>query len=99
MFLYNLREIGTDSAEFRRTLASVVEQFGDDPHWENFMARALSYHADRRFDKAIEFYGRAIQCIQNDPNVCDLEPWQATVRDIERMLNSASRGEDLNYIG
>ena len=94
MFLYNLREMGADSAELRRTLASVVEQFGDDPHWENFMARALSYHADRLFGHAIEFYGKAIQCIQNDPNVHDLELWQTNVRNIEQLRGSASRGKN-----
>ena len=96
MFLYDSRETGGDSAEFRRTLASIGAQFGDDPHWENFIAQALSYHADRLFDQAIEFYGKAIQCIQNDPNVRNLEQWQTTVRNIEQLCGSASRGEDLN---
>lgn len=97
MFLCDSPETGDDSADFRRILASIVAQFGDDPHWENFMAQALSYHADRLFDQAIEFYSKAIQCIQNDPKVRNLEAWQTRMRTIEQLCGGASRGEDLNF--
>ncbi|MEE9159863.1 MAG: DUF4365 domain-containing protein, partial [Gammaproteobacteria bacterium] len=41
LFLQELGELNLDS-NFRKILASIVDQFGDDPHWENYMARALS---------------------------------------------------------
>ena len=95
LFLHALDEMGSSNASFRQTLASIVAQFGDDPHWENFMARALSYHADRSFDQAIEFYTKAIQCIQNDPNVAFLESWREQVSKIERLRDKARSEEAL----
>lgn len=96
MFLHAQSEMGADTATFRQTMASVVEQFADDPHWENFMARALSYHADKSFDRAIEFYDKAIRCIQNDSNVATLEPWKKRVREIEKLRERARRQDVVN---
>ena len=98
-FLYTQNALGADTAEFRRTMASVVEQFADDPHWENFMSRALSYHADKSFDRAIEFYNKAIQCIQSDQSVASLESWQEQVREIENLREDARREKTLERAG
>jgi len=42
LFALASREQTADDAKFRRLLVHIVEQFADDPHWENFMARAVS---------------------------------------------------------
>jgi len=99
LFLHALHEMGSESADFRQTLASIVEQFGDDPHWENFMARALSCHADRRFDEAIGLYTKAIQCIQNDPNVASQESWREQVSKIKHLQDKARSEEALGGTG
>ncbi len=96
IFLYETGEINNNAhAEFRRILAAVVEQYGDDPHWENFYARALSYHADSNFQRAIEFYQKAINCIQSDPNVRGEELWQNLVQEIEQQREKAQRQENV----
>jgi hypothetical protein len=92
LFLRSLGELNSDPS-FRRILASIIDQFGDDPHWENFMARALSYHADERFPLAVDFYNKAKQCIENDSNVSHLQSWQERVKDIERLRDKALRKE------
>ncbi|MDA2935517.1 DUF4365 domain-containing protein [Acidobacteria bacterium AH-259-D05] len=92
LFLHSLGELNEDQ-EFRRLLASVVEQFGDDPHWENFMSRALSHHADGEFEKASEMYKKAKQTIENDPRVRD--SWKQLIQKIEEMLVKAENGEEL----
>jgi len=94
LFLHQLGELNLDST-FRRTLASIVEQFDDDLHWENHMARALSYHADRNFEPAVSSYSRAIQLIENDPNVAHLAAWQQKVIEVRELLQKAQRQEDL----
>jgi hypothetical protein len=93
LFLHSLSELNMDPT-FRRILASIVHQFGDDPHWENFMARALSYHADGQFSFAVDFYDRAKQCIENDSNVSYLPSWQDRVRSIEALREKAKRKEN-----
>jgi hypothetical protein len=93
MSLRALDELGNEHVEFRRTLAAIVEQFGDDPHWENFMARALAYHADGHFDRAVEFYNRAVQCIRNDSNVAALPSWREIICDIELLRDRGLRRE------
>lgn len=82
-------ETKTDATEFRRLLAHILEQFGDDSHWETFMARALSSHVDQDFENALALYGIAKHRIQNDPNVCNDPSWQATVRHIEQQETRA----------
>lgn len=88
-FLYKQGEMGPESAEFRQTLASVVEQFGDDPHWENFMARALSYHADGQYENALSMYEKAEKCISDDLKVRDQVLWQEKVQEIHRLKQCA----------
>jgi len=81
-------------------LAQIVEQFGDDPYWENFFSRAISSHADGEYSDAVPVYEKARQCIQADPNVRDEASWQETVRLIETLEEQARRqyplrGEEL----
>ena len=73
----------------RRTFARVVAQFEGDPHWENFMALAISHHADEEFEEAIRNYKRARQSIRGDPNVADEPSWQATLEEIESQIVKA----------
>ena len=56
LFAFPLGEQTADDTEFRRLLVRIVAQFADDLHWENFMARALSNHADLDFESALELY-------------------------------------------
>lgn len=95
LFLHSYGELNEDRG-FRRLLAAVVEQFGDDPHWENFMSRALSHHADSQFDPAIELYRRAKRAIENDPRVRDLPAWKETIERIEEMLTKAQSQESIS---
>ena len=78
LFLNESDELNEDQ-DFRRQLASIVKQFGDDDHWENFMARALSHHADGEFEKASVMYEKAKQTIEDDPLVRDLPSWKPTI--------------------
>ena len=77
--------------EFRRRMAKIVEQFGDDPHWENFMARAVSNHADGNFPEAVAMYERACNSIRNDPVVRGQPSWQKLLQDIEQAQELARR--------
>ena len=88
-----------EDKEFRRLLAHIVEQFGDDPHWENFMSRALSYHADGDFDTALSLYEKARQSILNDPNVRDEPSWKKTVAWIEALEEQARTRTPLSAAG
>ncbi|HEV8486612.1 MAG TPA: DUF4365 domain-containing protein [Blastocatellia bacterium] len=78
-----------EDAEFRRLLARIVEQFGEDPHWENFFSLAVSSHADEDYLNAVSMYEKARQCIQNDENVRDKAPRQELVGLIERLEEQA----------
>jgi len=70
-------------------MAAVVAQFGDDAHWENFQAQALSHHADGEFERAAKFYARAIACIQNDQHTANEPDWQERIREIETLRQAA----------
>jgi hypothetical protein len=82
--------------EFRRLLAKVVEQFGDDPHWENFFSRGISSHADENYSNAIAMYAKARESIQNDPNVRYEPSWCEQVKQIGRLEEQARSGNRLN---
>ena len=92
--LYETRELNK-GPEFRRRLASVVEQFGDLGNWEIHMAMALSYHADGDYGRAVERYDRAKGSIKNDRNVQgESRPrWQERIAKIEGLINKATQGE------
>jgi len=104
LFSQGNTEPTAEETEFRRILAQVIKQFGDDPHWENFYSRAISSHLDGDYPDAIVLYEKAP--IQNDPNVRNEAPWQEQVRVIERLEEQARRhyplrGEELasDYAG
>jgi len=90
LFLLSSAEIDVSNMEHHQTLARVVEVFGDDPHWENFMARGLSYHADGSFDEARAMYQRAIDTINADDNLKDLPEWQSNIKRIRQYLADAT---------
>jgi hypothetical protein len=85
--------------EFRRLLARIVEQFGDDPHWESFMSRALSSHADENYEDALAMYEKARTCIQADERVRNDATWRERVRAIEMLEEQARRREPLGAAG
>ena len=84
---------------FCRLLAGVVERFGDDPHWENFMARALTSHADEDYEGALAMYDKAHSCIEADHHVRDDPPWQLNLRWIQRLQACARERRPLHEAG
>jgi hypothetical protein len=80
-------------------LVHIVEQFADDPHWENFMARAVSSHADQDFESALALYQRAKGSILGDPHVRDEPAWQERVRSIEFLERCARDRQPLGEAG
>lgn len=87
-----------EDKEFRRLLARIVEQFGDDPHWENFMSRGLSRHADENYEDALTMYEKARTCIQADERIRDDPTWRERVRAIEMSEGYARRRETLERL-
>lgn len=84
--------LGSNAAA-RRVLANVIEQFGGDMHWENFMARAISAHADRYFAAAIDLYREAKASIERDQNAKKKAIFKRHLTEIEAQLAKASRQE------
>ena len=78
-----------------RLLAGIAEQFGDDPHWENFMARALSCHAHGEYEQASNLYAKSIAVIHNDAVVRDRVDWRDRVRAIDRLRSAADARQPL----
>jgi hypothetical protein len=77
--------LAAEDKEFVHLLARVVEQFGDDPHWENFMARGLSCHVAEDYASALAMYARAKAGIEGDPQVSNQPSWREIVRSIQRL--------------
>lgn len=98
MCLYGHGNMGARTADFRHLLVSVVEQYGDDAHWENFISRALSYHADGSFDRAVQYYSKAIKCIQDDVNVSSQASWKKNVQASEDLRERAA-GKEALFVG
>jgi hypothetical protein len=96
LFLMQEGHATTESHEFRHLLARIVEQFGDDPHWENFFSRGISSHADENYSNAVAMYAKARQCIENDPNARDQPSWCERVKRIEGLEEQARSGDRLN---
>jgi len=97
LFLHRFDELNS-APHFRRLLARVVEQFHDDPHWENFMARALSHHTDGNFETAVELYTRAKQSIEGDTVLRrrpTWEQWQQRIEEIDGLISKAAQREAL----
>jgi hypothetical protein len=87
----------------RRKLAAILEQYCTcekryrDPHWETYMALALSYHSDRRFDEAIAQYDIAKHAIENDPNLDRSNPpWSIYLERMNENIERAGKGEMLS---
>lgn len=87
--MWGRNTLGGENSEARRTFARVVAQFEDDPHWENFMALAISHHAEGEFEEAIRYYELAKQSILGDPNVVNEPNWQTTLDVIEKQIAKA----------
>lgn len=77
-----------DEADFRRLCVRIVEQFHNE-HWEDFMARAQSSHADQNFDDAIQWYQKAQDSILGDPNVRDLPVFRGYIEEIDVLKEHA----------
>jgi hypothetical protein len=90
LFLFNTGEFGPETDTFRHIMAGIVEQCSDDQHWENYMARAISYHVDREFDAAAELYRQAIRSIQCDKKVSDKPNWIRIRKEVEILLGRAT---------
>lgn len=92
LFSVESQEVETDEGvRFRRLMAKIVEEFGDDCHWENFMARAVSEHSDRNYSGAVAMYRRARQSIESDELVRTQPCWQQMIRQIEAVEELARR--------
>jgi hypothetical protein len=106
LFLLESSEpITAEDTRFRRLLTRIVEQFGDDLHWENSMARAVSSHADGDYSTAIAMYERARSLIQNDdiaraePSLQERVQQIATLEGRARLQVPLSRGFMSDYHG
>jgi Domain of unknown function (DUF4365) len=77
------------NGDFRRTLAAILELFDGDPHWENYMARAVSHHLDGSYDLAAQMYQKACNTIAADPNVQDRPYWKTLKEKIMSMSDVA----------
>lgn len=95
LFLRSSGELGQDTQTFRRTMAGILEQYEDDPHWENFMARAISLHVDGEYDTAAALYGRARDSILGDKNVRNQEKWIKIRQEVESLLEKAENHSGL----
>ncbi len=95
--LFALRsEPGSDGAkELAGRLARIVGQFDDDPHYENYLSRGMSAHANGDYVSAAELYEKACRCIEADPVVRDDESWQRIASCIKGLEQSARAGKDL----
>jgi Ni,Fe-hydrogenase I large subunit len=99
LFSYEEGWVTAEDIDFRRVLGKIVQQFGDDPHWENFFSQGISNHADENYPNAVLLYGKAQQCIQNDQNVREQPSWQERVRVIGELKQRAASGQPLEAPG
>jgi hypothetical protein len=95
LFLENEKNPVADCSNFRKNLASILEVFHYDAHWENFMARGLSYHHEAKYALAIAMYEKACQTIENDPNVRNDSSWKALSEGIMKLRDSAASRKPL----
>jgi len=96
IFMHDYKQLGDSHSSFRKRLAQILEQYDDDPHWENYYARAISQHIDGNYDAAICLYQRAIDSIQGDPEInIDIAPWKSTLLDIFAHKQSAQNHEPI----
>lgn len=95
MFLRELGKIDEETAEFRRRLAQVLEQFSDDRHWETWSALAMSAHADGQFGEAAELYQRAVDMIRADDGFRNSLIGPLYMQGLLQDKECATRGESL----
>jgi hypothetical protein len=98
LFLYESRDITTENGGFLKTMASVLEAYPGDPHWETWMGRGISYHADLRFKEAIECYEKAKGSIQGDPNINNKKNWIKWVEKIQELIEKAATNINITEI-
>jgi len=96
MSILFLRGSEGNNSGFRQRLARVVEQFDDDGHWETFMARGISYHADKDYSQAVKFYGMASQSISGDPKLGTRLEWQQLMALIKDLVRLAELGQPID---
>lgn len=99
LFTVGSAALEAEEKEFVHLLARVVEQFGDDPHWENFVARGLSCHAAEDYATALAMYARAKAGIEGDPQVSNHPSWREIVRRIKRLEECARRQQPPEMAG
>lgn len=96
LFLYMAKDVGPQNDEFRRKMARLLEGYGEDPHWETWMALAISYHVDLQFHAAVRCYKKAKKSIEGDPNVREEIEWIERVKRIESLLKCAKNNAQLD---
>jgi hypothetical protein len=85
----------SEDEEFCRLLSRIVEQFGEDQHWENFAARGVVSHLDANYEEAAGMYRKAVGCIESDRRVRDQEPWKQQIERIRQLENLAESNQGL----
>jgi hypothetical protein len=99
LFTLGPTALEVEDREFVHLLARLVEQFGDDPHWENFMARGVSSHIAEDYASALAMYARAKAGIEGDHQVSNDPSWRETIRSIERLEECARRQQPPEMAG
>ncbi|MBK9121011.1 MAG: DUF4365 domain-containing protein [Phycisphaerales bacterium] len=87
--------IGDEEKNFVRRLAGIVEQFSDDPHYENSLALGLAAHVETDYCNAERYYSEARRHINEDDAVRDNPDWKDEVSWIQRLEESARAHDDL----
>ncbi|PIV06107.1 MAG: hypothetical protein COS57_05170 [Syntrophobacterales bacterium CG03_land_8_20_14_0_80_58_14] len=87
LFSYGQVDEQKDDIAFLHRLARIVAFFNEDHHWETYMARAISSHADQDYDGALALYNGAVDSIKGDSDVCDQPEFQEQLKDIEHLEN------------
>jgi hypothetical protein len=81
--------IGRSSA-FSKRLASILEQFDDDDHWETFAARALVHQANREPANARSMYDKSIELCNTDDEFRDNPRFESTLERLKTLRDSTS---------
>jgi hypothetical protein len=87
--------LSSNNSTRRRTLAGIVLQFSNDGHWENFMALALSAHADRDMQTSLIWYEKALNSVLNDDAFMAQPGIDGLVVDILTQISKADAGLDV----
>ena len=72
-----------------------LKNYDNDLHYENFMARAISQHADRQFKEAEMLYEQALKIIRDDHKKEKTENWIQKEENIEFLLKNAKNKTEL----